>query len=296
MVMALVVLIGFGLLFMFAFDEGFQGGEQSIESVIAQQIKEISDYESSVANGRQSLEQAPMRLANTKELTRVKRENQSAAETITKLKDGITAGNAEIVSRNEAFDGYKDEYRTYVRGKAKGESMETLKTLTGAVYNKVNIREVTAIGIQIRHEEGQKRIPFEELPDEMKDHFQFDPNQKEKALASESATREAHEAAVAVASDIEDQQMDKQREKDAVQAKVRTRREIAAKEAQISSIQSEIQNLNSQMDRAAAEASAARSAGRMHINKSSGISGNIRAKQNRISALRAEVSQLKSAL
>jgi hypothetical protein len=50
------------------------------------------------------------------------------------------------------------------------------------------------------------------------------------------------------------------------------------------------------MDRAAAEANAARAAGRMHINKSGSISSNIRSKQVRINSLHAELNQLKARL
>ena len=35
MIMALIVLLGFGVLFMFAFDEDLQGGGQTIEALVA---------------------------------------------------------------------------------------------------------------------------------------------------------------------------------------------------------------------------------------------------------------------
>ncbi len=54
---------------------------------------------------------------------------------------------------SKTFADYKDEYRAYARGKAKGETIETLETLTGVIYHNAIIREVTAIGIQIRHDE-----------------------------------------------------------------------------------------------------------------------------------------------
>ena len=59
MVMALIVLLGFGLLFMFAFDEGLQGGSQSIQSVIAQQAKHIIDDQQAITTGRESLAKIP---------------------------------------------------------------------------------------------------------------------------------------------------------------------------------------------------------------------------------------------
>jgi hypothetical protein len=56
MLMALVVLVGFGVLFMFATDEGFQGGDQSIESIIKHQAGDIESLKGGIANGMKSLD------------------------------------------------------------------------------------------------------------------------------------------------------------------------------------------------------------------------------------------------
>ncbi len=296
MVMALIVLLGFGLLFMFAFDEGLQGGEQSIASVIAGQAKEIERSQEGIADGRKTLSLAPARVTDAKELTRLKRENQALRDNIVNLKKEIEGGNADIVRRQRASEAYKDEYRANIRGKAKGETLATLETRSGAVYKDVSIREVTAIGIQIRHADGQKRIPFEDLPEAMNDRFQFDPKQKNQAVAAEAAARTEHEAAVAVADGLADQEAAKQKGQDAVLTKQKQMLEIAAKESQINSLKDGIRDLENEMSRASAAAASARAAGRMHIDRSGGISGDIRSKQNRIATLRAEVGQMKSSL
>lgn len=295
MVMALMVLLGFGLLFMFASDES-QGAGQSIESLIRQQSRDIEGYQSGITHGRKTLELAPARLTAAKDLTRFKRETQALEETITGLKTKVEAAKAAIVTTTNAWEAYKDEYRAYARGKAKGETMDQLETRTGTVYSNVNIREVTAVGIQIRHGEGQKRIPFEELPEAMQDRFQFDPKQKDALLAAEKATHSQLEADVAVANEIEGQKMDVQRQKDAEAAREKTMEDIAVKEGQIAALREEIRGLEGDMDRAAADAASARAAGRMHINKSGNISGNIRSKQTRISSLQSEVARMKSRL
>src|SRR6478735_1067734 len=93
MLMVLVVLIGFGFLFMFAMDEG--SGAQSIESVIAQQKRDIESYKASLVHGGETLEKAPMQIANVKELARLKRENQFLQENIANLQKGIASGKAE---------------------------------------------------------------------------------------------------------------------------------------------------------------------------------------------------------
>lgn len=243
MLMALFVLLGFGLLFMFAFDEGAQGGDQSIESVISHQAKDIDGYQAIILSGKENLERAPARIANSTELTRLKRQNQALHEKSAELMKGIEIRKSEVGLKSEKFAGYKDQYRAYARGKAKGENIVKLQTLTGVVYDDVTIREVTAIGIQIRHSDGQKRIPFEELPEAMKDRFQFDPKQRDQALAEESAKRNEHEAAVAVTDAQLVEAKVGQRSADADEARSKTISAISYKEDRIQALEKEIESL-----------------------------------------------------
>jgi hypothetical protein len=296
MVMALIVLLGFGFLFMFAFDDGLQGEDLSIEAIIRNQAKEVVGFESRIVVGKESLALAPSRLAAAKELSRTTGDNQVLERRIESLKQSIEASKLELVRKNEAWEGYKNEYRAHTRGKAKGTEMAELKTLDGTIYKNVSVREVTAVGIQIRHEEGQKRIAFEDLPVEMQDYYQFDPNQKAAALLAESKLRDVHDAEAAVAGERADEEMARQREKETERLREAARSAIAVKEATVSALESEIRDLEQEAERAAAAASAARAAGRMHINKSGGIGSKIRGKRNRISSLRAEINQLKSQL
>ena len=295
MVMALIVLLGFGLLFMYASDESERGG-QSIESLISHQAKEIDGHQATIIFQQKKLDQAPSLLANSKDLTRLKREIQSLKNDSLNLAKSVESRKADIALKTQAFADYKDEYRACVRGKAKGETIAKLEALTGVIYTDVTIREVTPIGIQIRHADGHKRIPFEDLPEAMKDRFQFDPKQKDQAMAAESATRNVHEAAVAVADDLADQKMDAQRAQDAEAAKAKFRQDVTAKEALIASLQEDVKGLQADLDRAASDAASARAAGRMHVSKSGSISSNIRSKQGRVANLQAEVAQMRARL
>lgn len=292
MIMALIVLMGFGLLFMFAMDEGFQGGNQTIESVIAQQASEIQGYQYRIAEGGGKLAKSPARIAATRELSGTKRQNQALIENTAAHNLSIQSGKQNLSSLSQTFADYKDQYRTHVRSRAKGKTLAQLETRSGAVYKNVNIREVTPVGIQIRHDEGQKRIPFEELPEALIDYYQFDPEQKAMALVAESASRHEHEAAAAVANTAFDEATAAQRAKEREEGREHLRAAIAAKQGQISSLNSEISGLERDIDRANAEADAARAAGRMHLNKSGNITANIRSKRGRIATLQAEINQL----
>jgi hypothetical protein len=172
MLMALVVLIGFGLLFMFAFDEGFQGGKITIESEIASQAKEVEGLRSTVAERESLLNLAPARTAAADKLRLLKISSTTLEEKAARLKSDIKEETMAIQDLAKDWSAYKDEYREFVRSKARGEVLELLEARDGTVYRDVNIREVTAIGIQIRHADGFKRLQFEELSDEMQDFHQ----------------------------------------------------------------------------------------------------------------------------
>ena len=283
MMMGLFVLLGFGVLFLFAFDEGSQGGDHSIESVIRHQTKEIDGFQGNIELGKQKLDQAPARIAQARELTRLKRGGQEAIVNLTK---GIEKRRAAIALQETAFGDYKDEYRAYVRGKAKGQIIGKLETLNKVVYNDVVIREVNPVGIQIRHADGHKRIPFEDLPETMKDHFQFDPKQKEQALAEESASLNELEAAVVVTNSIADQANAERRSAVAELVREKTIRAISSKESRIQALKGEIDSLNNSI----------REEERKPISKAPGMRFKVVDNGRAIIELRSQIATLRSRL
>lgn len=196
MLLALLVLAGFGVLFVFSFDEKLQGGK-SIESIIAGQAREIDDARESISRAEKKLAQAPERLVRKSELASLGTRNQAREIETESLKTGIKTLDEELASIMRDFEAYKDKFRDKVRAEAKGEIIERLEARDGSVYQNVTIREVTPVGMNIMFDGGLKRIPYEELPAPMIDRFQFDPKQKAAAIAKEHAQRTKHEQAVA---------------------------------------------------------------------------------------------------
>jgi hypothetical protein len=291
MLIALIVLAGFGLLFMVASEPG---ADQSIESIVRGQGKEIENLRGGISSDDAILKLAPSRTAEAKELAKTGLEIQSQATRIQTLKESISTGKVAVTDKIAEFEAYKDQYRAHVRGKAKGQVIDQIETLTGVIYKNVNIREVTSIGIQIRHEDGQKRIPFEELPLAMQEYYQYDASQKEKAVASENAARVEHEAAVAVTNDLIDQELAKQKAAEVVAAKERNKRDILTKQAQIKGLNDDIRDITQQMNQAISNAAAAKASGKVHFNKSNTFASDIQAKRNRIAALQSEILQMQS--
>ncbi len=278
--MALAVMAIFVLLFIFAFDERFQGGAQSIQSVIAQQAMEIDSYQSSISDGQKVLADLPALAKNAKELARLSRESGSYAANIETKGKEVESAKTDVANRSEAFEAYKDKYRDFVRSKAKGETMETLETQSGVVYKNVNIREVTAVGIQIRHDEGQKRIPYEELPEAMQDHFQFDAKQKALALAKEQELWNEHESAVSAS----EKQAGEQSKKSEESSKVRQVQMLAIKEARATNLTEEIGFLEMAIQKE----------GQKGISRAPEMREKLALKQRELSALRIELARLRA--
>lgn len=296
MLLALVVVIGFGVLFMFAFDEGFQGGEVTIESEIASQTKELAGLQTDLAAREETLKLAPARSEAAGKLRLLKVDNTTLAEKAGRLKSEIEKENAAIKGLDEEWAAYKDRYRQFVRDKAVGEKLEQLEARDGTVYKEVDIREVTAIGMQIRHAGGLKRLEFEELSDEVQDYYQYDPAQKKAAVNAEHAARKEHEAAAGVAMDRQAEEMAKLKAKEDAEAKEEIKRDIVRKRAEIAEAEKDIVDLQAESSRADAAAAAARAAGRRHLSKSNNINGKIRSKKNRIAELKNEIARLQSQL
>lgn len=296
MLMALLVIGGFGVLFMFAFDSEMQGKGVTIESVIREQAKEIDEIKYQIDHGTKALADAPRLEQENARWDELKRENVFRAASLKSLKEDIDKAQETYIALNRSLEDYKNEYRTHVRSKAVGETFPELTTKAGSTYKRVEIRTVSAIGIQIRHEYGQKRIPFEELPEEMQERFQFDVAGKELAIAAENKHREEHEAAVAVANQLQEKDMEAARARQEVARRTEMKRSITQKQNQISQLQSEIQSLELQISQANAQAAAARASGRMVLTKIGSLRPQIRAKHNQIFALKNEIAALHSAL
>ena len=283
-IMALAVMAIFVLLFIFAFDERFQGGAQSIHSIIAQQEVDLANYRSVIVDGQTSLAKVPALVAAAKELTRLNRENRTNEENIGRLGKNIESAKEETARINNTFEGYKNQYRAFVRNKAKGETIETLKTQIGVTYKNVNIREVTAVGIQIRHDEGQKRIPYEELPPAMQDHFQFDAKQKAEAVAKEQASWNEHEAAVSAAGQSSVQQAAEKAKTNDRETKAKLAQLLSIKVSRLQSLTDEISSLEMAIQREVYKS----------ISRAPEMRSQLAVKQSELSALRVEIERIRA--
>ena len=284
MFVALIVLLGFGVLFLFATDERFQGEDLSIEAVISSQTKEIEESQRNISEGQKLLNGAPARVGNSKQMARLALDSVTLVGRKVTLSGKVESSMAEVNRQKTAFEAYKDQYRAYVRGKAIGESMAVLETRGGTIYKNVNIREVTAVGIQIRHDDGHKRIPFEDLPEALKERFQFDSQQKVAAIAKEESDRSEHEAAAVASNLVSSQQLAVQADKDAEIQRAKVARSIAINQARILALTDEIEALNEAIPLERTK----------RISQAPQLRAQLAKKQSELSSLRVSVARLQA--
>jgi len=259
---------------------------QSIEAVISQQKKEIGDLQQRLSTGEKFLSKGEALLATEKELAAVKRGNQTRESNISSLKKDIATATEEISTIGKEFEDYKNQYRTFIRAKAKGRIVGRLETRKGVVYENVTIWEVTPIGLQIRYDGGLGRIPYEELPEAMQEEFQFNPAQKAEALAKETELRKQPETSAQTPGVGAKSALQKKAEADAAKAQILST--IEGKKSQLKSLYNEITNL---------EDSLAQVERRPHAHDNApAIKKNIAAKKRDFAELQAQISQLQSSL
>lgn len=294
MMMALVVVGGFGALYVFVFDAEMQGKGVTIESVIRDNNKEIESYKEQIDNANRSLAGASANTELNKRAADLKMESMTLTATIADLQKDISETRAACQATEAAWATYKNDYRVNVRSKAAGEKLPEIKLLSGSVYKNVEIREVTAIGVQIRHEDGQKRIAFEELPEEWQDRFQFDAEQKDKALATESAQQRMHEEAVEKATAELDSEDAADVAKLAATNSGSTKDIIQNKEKLLSQLQTELGAAQSIYSKAEADEVDARRFNRVGSGRNMGaMKAKVDQKRRHIEALKKEIKVLK---
>ncbi len=296
MLLALLVLLGFGTLFMLAFDEGGPGGGKSLASRIREADQKISASSSRIESGETVLSKIPDLKRISNELMEAKANNGFLDTRIAQRKSEIAGLKKDIANLEEDIDDYKNQYRAFVRNNAEGTRMDELKTLSGEVYTDVDVRKVSAVGIEIRHRDGHKRIGFEDLPEEMQDYYQFDKDQMLAEVKREAEIRKEHNRAVAISDKAVAAEAEVTRAREMREAREKATLTISEKRARLTAIDRDIQQLESDLANSESAASSARSAGRMHLSKSGGIRNRIRAKQAERAGVEAEIANLRASL
>ena len=287
--LALLVLVGFGTLYMFVFDEGMQGGKQTVESVVRHQAEDIQSLKQEIGSAKRRVSEGQALKEQALEISRLTVRSgldEKQVEEVTATRDEALAA---IDAAKSKWEEYKDAYRASEWAAAEGESLGELKTLSGRSFTKVIITKVSHIGVEITDETGKRRIDGSDLPLALQDRFQFDEDQKTADTKKEDDTFQDLSDNVEIASLAK-----KGQEK--LERVAKLNGEITAANGGIQDAKSNEPNLMRRVDSIRAElaeeaAKSANRAGRraQGINKTPQIREALRVAENRISANRTQI-------
>ena len=297
MVLALIVLVGFGALFVLVFDESFQGGGPSLQSILKEQKADMESLNRRITYDKDRLARSTDIRSAAAEFAEKSRENEEQKATIAELQQTSDTLKSEIGAKEDAFEAYKDEYREYVRNAAVGEKMAALISTSGRIYKDVEIREVNSVGMQIRHQNGLKRIPYEELPEIMRDRFQFDEEQKQELIRAEREMQRKHEMAVAAArqakkDQAENAEVEEEEEMDTMEANKR----VIVLRRRAETLSSEIKELRRDIKNDMGKAYNARIQGKQHTGRTTKMEKAVDLKLLQLAKLREMIKEAESKL
>lgn len=300
LLMALLVIGGFGGIYVFVFDKEMQGGGSSIEHVIREQADEIESLQVQIAHENTTLENSKKGAQAGKKADALTAEAAATKEKIGALEAQMSKIIADSVTLEKEFLDYRAGYRAQVREDAVGEKFPELKTVSGTVYEEVEIREVTEVGISIRHKDGSGRITYEELTEEWQLRFQFDPKEKAEALAREQAEREMYERSLAgdtgadavpsTEPEVPDEPL---KDPATAEGSEQIRRLVTAKEIQLARLKTQWRQLQAAAVKVQEQESVERARGVNGMGKVKEMRARITTKEREIAKCTMELHQLK---
>lgn len=286
MFLALLVLCGFGVLFLMSVNEAPPGEKLTTQSVIAEQARELGELAAAIALKQRELAAIPKLQAAERKLKTAKLQLTETQERSDLTKQRMLNSQQQLAAKATALETYKDQYREAVRQGAKGEKIAQLKTRSGNTYENAVIDEVDPVGMKISHPGGMVRIPYDQLPAALQERFQFDATQKATTTAAEDTARKEHEKAVAEAL-RKKQEKDEARQQDAQQRDlIDAKKAIAIKTDRIAVLEREITSLRSELEREKQK----------KFRNTPRITSQINEKQQLRDQLQAEVDDLRSRL
>ena len=245
-VIALVVLLGFGSLFTVVTDGANEIGGPNVQFQIKAKQRSIRIQERKM----KALEQNIVEYDNhSQQLAEFESVQKSLSLKLVELKEselGVETAKTDLVKLAIQFEDYKKQYRSAERGRAVGETLDTFVTKDGKEYQQVSIRRVSALGMEIRHKNGSKRIHYENLPNEMQDRFQFAQKDADKLSALEDSTIKKADIGKANYNRTVRQKRNKTLSRNYRENVARWRTEISQCNSRIQSNETKVMNLRSQ--------------------------------------------------
>ena len=188
--LGVIVLGGFGGLGLLVFNSDEQVRDDPKDLIEAN--------EKTMAYFKDKLKELDVEIAENKKLfdaqsglQRLEKTKERVLQEKAELEAGVVSGGEAIEGLEKEWEDYKGQYRTNERARAVGETYPELKTLDGKTYTDLKITGVTPLALRMSSREKVGGIPFQVLPLEWQDRFQFDDGEAEKLKEKEIREREA---------------------------------------------------------------------------------------------------------
>jgi chromosome segregation ATPase len=196
----LLVMIGVGMSIVVDKRLKFSSSAAELNLEIAADAKELEELKSKVADSAVTLANAGPQLkeiADSHQHLLVQVENSKGR--LANLTESRGQLNHQVQSVGDEYKKYRELYRRQTWAGAVGEQHQILATLGGQLFRNVTITRVTAVGLEIRHEDGIARIQAPDLDAALRDRFQWDDEERSRHLSVESAQDRAAAANSALA-------------------------------------------------------------------------------------------------
>jgi chromosome segregation ATPase len=189
---ALFVLVAFGSLYTLVFDPNNMENHKKIEAVVRDLALEIDGKKTQLESYKQEVKLVARRKLDESELRELTAKVEATAKQIEEATAEKAEATAAVAAAEKEWEDYKEEYRTFIRAKAKGRELGTLKLSNGDVFENATIRKIDHEGMDILCSSGPKHIKFEELPADLQDEFQFDAEKRDEYVAGTNAAIDEH--------------------------------------------------------------------------------------------------------
>ena len=197
--LALLVLVGFGSLYMFVFNDLGGPPKLTIGAQIRALEMEVDSTKIQIQNAKDRLAEAESAKARAKEGNELSNKNEVLSKQVEELTTARNAASEAVTQATADWEKYKDEYRESEWASAVGDKMPDIKTAGGEVFTNVEIKKVDHTGVRISHSGGAKTINPEDLPQDLYDRFQFDMAKKKAIEDKQNQEFTAHTNNVEIA-------------------------------------------------------------------------------------------------
>lgn len=244
LLLAMLVLVGFGALSLMAIDNHPDQKREPISIRIATLRGETLQLRESLKEAEAALDELRRKAEALDQIRRKSLSLRAQAEATRKELDSAKSGLSTL---DAEFGQYRKKYRELVRGKAKGMTLGRVEAADGVVYEDVVVREADQIGLNVRHRDGIRRIPYEDLPENLQDYFGYDPEESYVAQQEELRQQLAYDQQIREAEANDDKELTRTKEKNRAEYLKKVQRALSVKKAQAKDLERQCRELEDQI-------------------------------------------------